>query len=270
MSDAVSHPDDTGSEPDETVSHSAEADSHDEVASFEPELPSGRGGPQFIPRPAGARPGGAAPWAELPAAARRPTIDDIRKAFAHLGPPSPSFREREGTPPGSAVLAPLYEHDGEAYVILTRRTMGLRHHRGEVSFPGGRREAGEGLVEAALREANEEIGLDPDAVELVGELDHLATISSAAAIAPFVGVLAERPAVRPASLEEVDAVLHVALVELCDPAIYREEIWPIPTDHPIFFFELVGDTVWGATAALLRQLIGLATGTLGRGDLGHW
>jgi hypothetical protein len=66
-------------------------------------------------------------------------------------------------------------------------------------------------------------------------------------------------------------VLHVPLAELLDPAIFREERWTFPDGHerPITFFELVGDTVWGATASLLRQLLGFVTGTVGRGDLGH-
>jgi 8-oxo-dGTP pyrophosphatase MutT (NUDIX family) len=185
------------------------------------------------------------------------------------GDPRPSQVEARGGLAGSAVLAPLYVHDGRTWVILTRRTMQLRSHKGQVSFPGGRQEAGESLVDAALRESQEEIGLDPSSVELIGELDHLATISSASAIVPFVGVLPGPPPGLRANPSEVDRILHVPLDELTDPGIYRCELWPIPEDHPIFFFELVGDTVWGATAAMLRQLLGLATGTLGRGDLGH-
>ena len=70
---------------------------------------------------------------------------------------------------------------------------------------------------------------------------------------------------------EVSEVLHVPIAELLDPAIFREERWTFPwaEDRPIFFFELVGDTVWGATGAMLRQLLGLATGTLTRGELDH-
>ncbi len=178
--------------------------------------------------------------------------------------------ERRGAPAGSAVLAPLYEHDGRAWTILTRRTMELRSHSGQVSFPGGRQEPGESLVSAALREADEEIGLDPSTVEIVGELDHLATISSGSAIVPYVGVLSGKPEHLHGNPSEVERILHVPLDELCEPDFYRCEIWPMPRDHPVFFFELVGDTVWGATAAMLRQLIGMATGTLGRGDLAHW
>lgn len=254
-------------------------------------VPAGRGGAQRIPRPFTARPGGPAPWADVPPHRRRPTVADIRAAFAGLGPARPSQRVladgpfRSGRP--SAVLAPLYDApvgapvagpsagapgDGrvEAWVVLTRRTWTLRSHQGEVSFPGGRVEPDESPLDAACREAHEEIALDPSSVEIVGELDHLATVSSGSGIVPFVGVLPGRPETRPNPFE-VDAVLHVPLSELLDPTVFREERWTFPGgwEQPITFFELVGDTVWGATAALLRQLLGFVTGTLGRGDLDH-
>jgi 8-oxo-dGTP pyrophosphatase MutT (NUDIX family) len=239
-------------------------------------VPAGRGGDQRIPRPFNARPGGPPPWADLPADRRRPTVADVRAALDALGPARPSQRElidgpaRAGGRP-SAVLAPLYDDAvGRAHVVLTRRTWGLRTHQGEVSFPGGRIEPGESAVDGARREAEEEIGLDPAAVEIVGELDHLATVASGSVIIPFVGVLPGRPTTRP-NPHEVEAVLHVPLAELLDPAVFREERWTFPggREQPITFFELEGDTVWGATAALLRLLLGIATGTLGRGDLDH-
>jgi 8-oxo-dGTP pyrophosphatase MutT (NUDIX family) len=239
-------------------------------------VPAGRGGDQRIPRPFNARPGGPPPWADLPADRRRPAVADVRAALDALGPARPSQGELIDGParPGgrpSAVLVPLYDDAvGRAHVVLTRRTWGLRTHQGEVSFPGGRIEPGESAVDGARREAEEEIGLDPAAVEIVGELDHLATVASGSVIIPYVGVLPGRPATRP-NPHEVEAVLHVPLAELLDPAVFREERWTFPggREQPITFFELAGDTVWGATAALLRLLLGIATGTLGRGDLGH-
>jgi 8-oxo-dGTP pyrophosphatase MutT (NUDIX family) len=170
----------------------------------------------------------------------------------------------------SAVLAGLYEDGGELHVVLTRRTWELRSHSGEVSFPGGRQDDGEELWDTALREAHEEIGLDPSGIEVLGELDHLATITSRSFIVPFVAALPGRPTTT-ANPAEVSAVLHVPVAELLDPAIFREERWTFPwaEDRPIFFFELVGDTVWGATGAMLRQLLGLATGTVTRGQLDH-
>ncbi|MET0728987.1 MAG: CoA pyrophosphatase [Acidimicrobiales bacterium] len=235
-------------------------------------VPAGRGGDQVIPRPLGARPGRPAPWAKLPVERRRPTLDDVRRALSAAGPAMVSERETlPGIDRASAVLAPLYEHDGELFVILTRRTWAMRSHSGEVSFPGGRQDDEDvDLWQTALRESREEIALDPALVERVGELDHLATITSRSFIVPYVGALPSRPDTT-ASPTEVSEVLHVSVAELLDPAVYREERWEFPwgEDRPIFFFELVGDTLWGATGAMVRQLLGLVTGTLLRGQLEH-
>jgi 8-oxo-dGTP pyrophosphatase MutT (NUDIX family) len=198
-------------------------------------------------------------------------LADVCAALGEVGPSVPATvgQGAPGTRP-SAVLAPLYDDGGDAVVVLTRRTWGLRTHQGEVSFPGGRVEPGESPADGALREAKEEIDLDPSQVELVGELDHLTTITGRSYVVPYVGALPGRPDCQP-NPTEVAAVLHVPLHELADPAIYREEIWTFPggMDRSIYFFELEGDTVWGMTAAMLRQLLGIVTGTLGRGDLGH-
>jgi len=254
-----------------------------------PRLP-GRGGPQRIPRPVDARAGAPAPWADLPEERRRPSVGDVRRALAAIGPATPSPVERDGfsaaslpagvvrslglverPPVPSAVLAPLYDVDGEAHVVLTRRSRRMRSHAGEVSFPGGRADEGDAdLVATALREAEEEIGLDPDTVEVIGELDHLATVTSGSFIVPWVGVIPAGSDLRPHT-GEVDAVLHVALSELMAPGVFREERWSFGEglERPIVFFDLVGDTVWGATAAMLRQLLGFVTGTVARGQLGH-
>ncbi len=231
--------------------------------------PAGRGGPQQIPRPPGTALGGPPPWAALPAEARRPSLDDVRRAFRSAGPAVPS--PVEGTRPrASAVLATLYEADGETWVVLTRRSSRLRSHRSEVSFPGGGHEPEDAdLLATALREAWEEVRLDPSSVEVVGEVDHLSTVTSQSFIVPYVGIVPSRPALV-ADPAEVDAILHVALSELLDPAIWREEVWRWNgAARPIWFFELQGDTVWGATAAMLRQLLGLVTGTVGRGEMLH-
>lgn len=236
-------------------------------------VPPGRGGEQVIPRPLNARPGGPAPWVDLPPERRRPRLADVAAAFADAGPAWRS--ERELLPEidrASAVLAPLYEVDGELHVVLTRRTWNLSSHQGEVSFPGGRQDPSDpDLWETALREAREEIALDTARVRRIGELDHLATITSRSFIVPYVGALPDGRPRTVANPGEVGAVLHVPVAELLDPANFREERWTFPwaEDRPIFFFELVGDTVWGATGAMLRQLLGLVTGTLVRGQLDH-
>ena len=233
-----------------------------------------RGGPQVIPRPDAIRDGGPPPWAGLSPAERVITADHLRTAFSgRVG--SPSFVEETGAARASAVLAPFYELDGDLYTVLTRRSWDLRSHTGEVSFPGGRQDEGETLLEAALRESKEEIGLDPSTVEVLGELDHLMTISSRSFIVPFVALLPDVPVLDP-NPSEVDAVLHIPVHELLLDEVYREERWRFatpppwvppdlvatdePTERSIFFFELVGDTVWGATAAMLRHLLGMALG----------
>ena len=212
-----------------------------------------RGGPQHIPRPPGARRGGPPPWVVLTPEQRRPSIDVIRRALA-LGPP-PARSPMESLAHPSAVLAPLYEHEGEVWVVLTRRSWHLRSHKGEVSFPGGRQEPEETLWQTALREAWEEVDLDRSSVERLGELDHLATVTSRSFIVPYVGLLPGRPELTP-NEHEVDAILHVPLSELLDPAIYREERWGWDgIERSIHFFELVGDTLWGATGSMLVDLL---------------
>ena len=238
------------------------------TSSPRPEPAANRGGAQRIPRPSDARIGEPPPWVHLSPEQRRITTRQLRDRFANLGPAVRSPREGL-VDRASAVLAAVYDHEGEGWVILTRRSAALRVHSGEVSFPGGGQDEGEDLRDTARREACEEVGLDRGLVEIIGELDHLSTLTSNSFIVPYVAVLARNPELHP-SPAEVDAVLRVRLSDLLDPALFREERWDsFGLDRPMWFFELVGDTVWGATAAMLRQLLGFATGTVERGDMGH-
>lgn len=225
---------------------------------------------QHIPLPPRARVGPTAPWYDLAAKKMRYGTADVHEAFADLGPAAPSPREVVPGRPGAAVLAALYDDGGEAWIILTRRTVELRAHSGEVSFPGGRQEPGETLEQTARRETIEEIALD-EKVRFVGELDHLSTVTSGSVIIPYVGVLESPPVGLVPNPGEVDAILQVPLSRLLSPEVFRSEIWPMPdgTEFPVFFFDLDEDTVWGATAAMLRQLLGFLTGTVRRGELGH-
>jgi 8-oxo-dGTP pyrophosphatase MutT (NUDIX family) len=219
-----------------------------------------RGGVQYIPRPSANRPGRSAPWAGVAPDQRRLSLEAMRGALAAAGPARRSPVEGAGVR-ASAVLVPLYEEAGEPRVVLTRRAQHLRSHRGEVSFPGGGQEPNEDLLTTALRESEEETGLDPEMVEIVGELDHLETVTSRSFIVPFVGVLPGRPELRP-NPNEVELILHVPLGELLLDGVFREERWGLPPlDRPIYFFEVVGDTIWGATGSMLRNLLALATGT---------
>jgi 8-oxo-dGTP pyrophosphatase MutT (NUDIX family) len=164
----------------------------------------------------------------------------------------------------SAVLAVVADGPTGAEVLLTRRSMDMRNHRGEVSFPGGRLDPGETYVAAALREAHEEVGLPPHAVEVVGQLHPIGTWVSRSWIVPIVARLVAPLPVVPelhGATSEVDRVLWVPLHDLTQPGTFREEWWHTAMgERPIYFFELDDETVWGATARLLYQLLRVAHG----------
>jgi 8-oxo-dGTP pyrophosphatase MutT (NUDIX family) len=165
--------------------------------------------------------------------------------------------------PNSAVLAVCFEEGGDARLVFTRRSTALRTHRGEVSFPGGRIEQGENAVAGALREAFEEVDLDPSTVNVVGWLHPVMTMVSASLIQPVLATVAGRPDLT-ASPAEVERVFDVSLTELADPEIFHEERWSIPgrdipgsddNSFPIWFFEVSGEMIWGATARMLYELL---------------
>ena len=206
------------------------------------------GGRQIIPRPERWEPGPDAPWA----VDTSPSLDDVLAAVPeHDRPVLPAF-------PGakeSAVLIALADGATGPEVLLTRRSWELRHHRGEVSFPGGRVDPGETPVEAALREAHEEVGLRPDDVHVRGELEHLNTVVSRSYIVPKVATVGEPLPLR-AETMEVDRVMWVPLAELTRTGTYRSEVWGWGATHrTLHFFELDDETVWGATAHLLVDLL---------------
>ena len=164
----------------------------------------------------------------------------------------------------SAVLVALYPDSDESLkVILTRRSPNLRSHTLEVSFPGGREDAEDKtLWHTAIREAHEEVDLDPSLPKLVGELDRFVTVGSGSLIHPFVAILDERPHLT-ASPDEVSEIIEVRLDELLLDEVWREELWRRgDKDWSITFFELFGNTVWGATAAILRQFLAELTGVI--------
>jgi len=154
----------------------------------------------------------------------------------------------------AAVLVPLYLKDGDLHAVFTRRRDDLRRHAGEISFPGGRQDDDESdLRLTALREAEEEIGLPPDAVELIGALQPTPTIATNYAVYPFVGLIEPGHEWTP-SASEVAAVLALSLDDLRNgyerQRMLRRGI-PFRTDVYI-----VGDNlIWGATARMLTDLL---------------
>jgi 8-oxo-dGTP pyrophosphatase MutT (NUDIX family) len=222
-----------------------------------------RGGAQQLPSPANVRPGTAPPWARIPPEQRRGIdLEAVRRAMASRGPSQPvggaalpvELPSTDMRP--AAVLCALFDEDGEAHVVLTRRSARLRSHTGEVSFPGGRLEDGEAPLAAALRETTEEIGLDPATVEIFGQLSPLSTFANRSLITPFVGALPGRPTLHP-NPSEVERAFAVSLAELVADGVYHSEFWELPKVgwREMYMFELFGDTVWGATARMLRELL---------------
>ena len=154
----------------------------------------------------------------------------------------------------AAVLVPLYVQAGELHAVFTRRRDDLRRHPGEISFPGGRYDEGESdLVATALREAEEEIGLPQEAVDILGALQPTPTIATGYAVYPFVGMI-ESGRTWTLSAREVAEVLELSLIDLLAGYGRRRLIrrgLPIRTDTYV-----VGDhLIWGATARILGDLL---------------
>jgi 8-oxo-dGTP pyrophosphatase MutT (NUDIX family) len=154
----------------------------------------------------------------------------------------------------SAVLVPLFTDDrGRLHAVFTRRRDDLRRHAGEISFPGGRRDDGETLIETALREAHEEVGLPPDAVEVIGALAPVGTFVTNYAIYPFVGLI-EPGFAWILQESEVAEVLELAFDDLSEGHSLQRMVrrgMAFKTD----VYEVDGHMIWGATARILGDLL---------------
>ena len=159
--------------------------------------------------------------------------------------------------PGSraAVLVPLYDdHNGQTRVVLTRRPDTMRTHPGDVVFPGGQMEDGEDPVATALREAHEEIGLEPEAVaEILGALTSVTTRNIDEPIIPVVARVV-RPKRFILDPSEVEAVIEPRLEDLLDDGSWRTSDW---YGRTMWFYEFDEGTLWGATASMVRELVSI-------------
>lgn len=177
------------------------------------------------------------------------TIGEVLRGT--LARPGPDPALPEGVP--AAVLIPILDLEDPS-VILTRRTHDVRHHRGEISFPGGAVHADDAdLLATALRETEEEVGITPEAVEVVGALSPTQTFVSGYVVLPFVGLLARRPALRPNPLE-VAEVLELSVADLAAAEREMARAGPAGTYHS-YVYEVGGHTVWGVTGTIVHALL---------------
>ncbi|MGH9203026.1 MAG: NUDIX hydrolase [Vicinamibacterales bacterium] len=160
----------------------------------------------------------------------------------------------------AAALLLVYPHESQWHVPLTVRGSSLRHHNSQISLPGGRVDPGESPEEAALREAYEEIGVLPPAVEVLGRLTPLPIVVSGHVLHPVVGLTTERPAFRVAP-SEVDRLIEVPVERLRHPDVVRwEERLRTRPPHGVMdvpYFDIEDTHVWGATAMVLAEFLAL-------------
>ena len=161
----------------------------------------------------------------------------------------------------AAVLAALYERDGELHTVFTKRRSDLRLHAGQISFPGGRSEPGDAdLIQTALRETHEEIGLDPAAVTLLGALPPTATVVTDIAIYPIVGLIPAPTQPWKIAAGEVESVIESSLSAL--HATHRRETFTRGNGQSITtdVYTIGDDTIWGATGRIVNDLLVALTG----------
>jgi 8-oxo-dGTP pyrophosphatase MutT (NUDIX family) len=181
------------------------------------------------------------------------TMEKLREFLAHRQ--KKTITDLKRIP--SAVLVPIYNKEGQCHILFTQRTDNVKEHKGQISFPGGARQDGESLLDTALRESQEEVGLSPKDVEILGELDDTATLTSNFVVTPFVGVIPWPNNIR-ADGWETKEIIEVPIVALLDKKAWEDKNEVIGGKPVTSYFYHYGDRViWGATARILRQFLEL-------------
>jgi 8-oxo-dGTP pyrophosphatase MutT (NUDIX family) len=159
----------------------------------------------------------------------------------------------------ASVLIGLFDEYNETYMAFIRRASTLRAHSGEIAFPGGAADVRDvSPIVTALREAQEEIGLDPSRVEVLGILPPVFTVVSNFLITPVVAYLPEGPGTLQLQMSEVAEIILLPLQGLADPAIYHTEQWMRDNvTHTVYFFDYASYRIWGITAGMLNTLLAL-------------
>ncbi len=156
----------------------------------------------------------------------------------------------------AAVLVLFVYRGGQPALVFGKKTEDVPHHKGQFSFPGGVvRSSDASVVEAALREAEEEIGLDPAAVEVLGLFHDIPTTVTNFVITPVLGLARGAPSFRPDG-REIERVIEIPLAHLLEPATFREEEWEREgMKRAVLFVSYGDDVVWGTTGRILREVL---------------
>ncbi|HEY0492159.1 MAG TPA: CoA pyrophosphatase [Candidatus Dormibacteraeota bacterium] len=182
------------------------------------------------------------------------TLARLRRRLAEQPP-----QRLEAPPPllRAAVLIPVLRSGEQVHLLFTRRTNTVLTHKGQISFPGGQREGSDAsMVETALRETYEEIGLAASAVSVLGEMDDVFTSVSGYVVTPVVGIVAEAEPALTLAPAEVKSVFTVSIDRLLDDSVHTTDTRELEgRPFRIHFFTVGGDTIWGATGFILHQFL---------------
>jgi len=182
-------------------------------------------------------------------------ITSVEKELKEILARRPKKRITDDKLVPAAVLLPIYYKEGEIHILFTRRTENVRTHKRQISFPGGAREGGESLRQTALRESKEEIGLAPDKVKILGELDDTVTLVSNYIVSPFVGLVPWPYDFKPDGVE-TDEIIEAPLPALLDEESWHHKIETVAgREVTAYFYHYRDDVIWGATARILHQFL---------------
>src|SRR2546426_11068749 len=172
----------------------------------------------------------------------------------HADAPGDSLESNHLSARKASVLLGLFDQNNETYLAFIRRASTLRAHSGEIAFPGGATEVNDvSPIGTALREAQEEIGLEPSRVEVLGVMPPVFTVVSNFLITPVVAHLPGGPGTLQLQASEVAEVIFLPLEGLADPAIYHAEQWMRDgMPRTVYFYDYGSYRIWGATARMLN------------------
>lgn len=191
-------------------------------------------------------------------------IKRLKCALAAREQATTIFTDADLTP--ASVLIPIFHKGGEYYLLLTKRTDTLVYHKGQICFPGGAQHISDkSPVDTALRETFEEIGVKPDNVQVLGQLDRMSTLTSNFLVTPFVGFI-DYPHDFNINRDEIDELVEIPLNILADKQHYHEEEYNVGGEKKRgIVYEYNNKVIWGATARMIKQLADIVYADINEG-----